>query len=77
MFPEEMGYQELEVQGEDWNSEWSYVKIPENVQKQNYDDGAVEIQADEIKNEIKAKKVTENLDDFALENIILSHSFDR
>ena len=76
MFPEEMGYQELEVQGKDWNSEWSYVKIPENVQKKNYD-GAVEAQADEIKNEIKSKKVTENLDDFALENIILSHSFDR
>jgi len=76
MFPEEMGYQELEVEGKDWNSEWSYVKIPENVQKQNYD-GVVEAQADEIKNEIKSKKVTENLDDFALENIILSHSFDR
>ena len=76
MFPEEMVNQELEVQGKDWNSEWSYVKIPENVQKQNYD-GAVEAQADEIKNEIKSKKVTENLDDFALENIILSHSFDR
>ena len=51
MFPEEMVNQELEVQGKDWNSEWSYVKIPENVQKQNYDDGAVETQADEIKNE--------------------------
>ena len=76
MFPEEMVNQELEVQGKDWNSEWSYVKIPENVQKQNYD-GVVEAQADEIKNEIKSKKVTENLDDFALENIILSHSFDR
>ena len=76
MFPGEIGYQELEVQGEDWNSEWSYVKIHENVWKQNYD-GAVEAQADQIKNERKSKKVTENLDDFALENIILSHSFDR
>ena len=77
MFPEEMGYQELKVQGEDWNSEWSYVKIPKNVQKQNYDAGAVETQTDEIKNERKLTKVTENMDDFALENIILSHSFNR
>ena len=72
-----MGFQELEVQGEDWNSEWSYVKIPGNVQKQNYYDGVGETQADEIKNARNSIQKTENMDDFALENIILSHSFDR
>ena len=41
------------------------------------DDGAVEAQADQIKNESKSINVEENMDDFALENIILSHSFNR
>ena len=78
--PGEEEYQDWEVQGEDWDSDWRPQRIPKHMQKndlQPSNNRVVETESDEIMKNRISNIYTKHVEDFALENIILNHSFNR